>query len=143
MTESNDGGKNTDNDASNDEIENPFPEDTVLHQLYEERIQAGRDFMVLVDETDNPPRRGTGKATQGLNTAMRQMIADARKKDLNVLVGDQPNREWQCAECGFVIETALRPVKCPDCNCLDSARRREHGPHARLFILRTACSWFD
>jgi Zn finger protein HypA/HybF involved in hydrogenase expression len=61
-------------------------------------------------------------------------------EDTNIYVAaDPPEREWQCTECGHVLEEPSRPRACPDCNCMDADRPL--GQH--LYIRRQACAWFD
>lgn len=55
------------------------------------------------------------------------------------IAADPPEREWQCIECGHVVEATSRPVKCPDCNCVNSDF--DLGIH--VFIPREACGWFE
>lgn len=56
-----------------------------------------------------------------------------------IYVDDIEIEEWQCVECGKVVESKVRPGKCPHCNTvngdLDDCRH--------VMIRREACGWFD
>lgn len=58
-----------------------------------------------------------------------------------MIVAEDTEREWQCTECGFVIESGRRPGSCPDCNCVDGDTA--NPPATRLFVPRGACGWFE
>ncbi|RDZ99718.1 hypothetical protein DEQ92_20820 [Haloferax sp. Atlit-6N] len=61
-------------------------------------------------------------------------------RDLNIIVTDgRDPREWQCIECGHVIEAKRRPKSCPDCNCVNG----DFDPGVNLFARRGAVGWFD
>lgn len=59
--------------------------------------------------------------------------------DLNVILAGRRTREWQCIECGFVVDDGRRPGSCPDCNCVTG----DFPAGVNLFIRREACGWFE
>lgn len=68
---------------------------------------------------------------------------DSRKvdqNDFNVIIteGRSP-REWQCIECGHVVEATKRPSHCPNCNCVNG----DFGIGVNVMVRREAVGWFE
>lgn len=58
----------------------------------------------------------------------------------NMIEANAPDeREWQCIECGYVVESRTRPKKCPDCNCVTG----DFGFGVNLFAPRCCVGWFE
>lgn len=72
---------------------------------------------------------------------LRKYLHKKRHRDLNIIwANGPPEREWQCIECGYVVEAGNRPTTCPHCN----TTRGDYFPEIRnLFIPREACGWFE
>lgn len=124
---------------TDDEIENPFEEGTPLYDIFERRVKEGMDFRVTINDEAQPRDR-----RRAYGEALTEFFREARRRDTRIILAARsPPREWQCTECGYVIEAETRPSVCPHCNFTDGDRIHEHGSRvARLFIPREACGWF-
>lgn len=69
-----------------------------------------------------------------------KMFRRLRKRDTNIIVTSPKEQEWQCIECGNVVESVARPQRCSNCNCVNGDHEM---PGMNLFARREAVGWFE
>jgi rubrerythrin len=56
-----------------------------------------------------------------------------------IVMIDEEEREWQCIECGHVVESNSRPRICPHCNTANG----DLEGFLNVMVRRDACGWYD
>jgi rubrerythrin len=70
---------------------------------------------------------------------MSETPEGAVERDCIITVNEPKKTEYQCIECGQVVEARKRPSSCPNCNCVDG----DFGAGVRVMAPRDVVGWFD
>jgi len=78
--------------------------------------------------------------SSGTDGFLARRLQEKRKDEVTLMLANRKsNREWQCTECGFVVEARSRPKQCSNCNCVNGDLK--FG--VNLFAPREVVGWYD